>query len=58
MLCSKEGYSDGMAVLSPDVEDMALGNVIFGGFIGGAIDAGSGALYIYPSSVTVTLPAE
>lgn len=34
---------------------MAFGNIIVGGIIGGAIDAGTGAAYDYPSEITVEL---
>jgi hypothetical protein len=34
---------------------MAFGNIIFGGIIGGAIDAGSGAAYDYPPLITVLM---
>lgn len=34
---------------------MTFGNIIFGGIIGVAINAGSGAMHEYPESVTVVL---
>ncbi len=34
---------------------MAFGNILFGGIIGGAVDAGSGAAYDYPANIVVHL---
>ena len=54
--CSKEGHDDGIGVLTSSFEGMTVGNIIFGGIIGLAVDAGSGAMHTYPSSIMVTLP--
>ena len=54
--CTKDGYQDGVAVLSSSFEGMTAGNVIFGGIIGLGVDAASGAMHTYPSSILVTLP--
>lgn len=56
VICSKEGYEDGTGVLVSGFEGWALGNVIFGGIVGVGVDAASGALNNYPSTITVTLP--
>ncbi|MDE0342079.1 MAG: translation initiation factor 2 [Deltaproteobacteria bacterium] len=56
--CSKPGYQDGIGVLVSEFEGMTAGNIIFGGVIGLAVDAGSGAMYYYPSSIMVDLPPE
>ena len=37
---------------------MTFGNILFGGIIGVAVDASSGAMNEYPSSVTVRLIPE
>ena len=37
---------------------MTSGNIIFGGLVGVAIDAGSGAMHLYPETVVVVLPPE
>ena len=34
---------------------MTFGNILFGGIIGIAVDAASGAMHQYPDSVTITL---
>jgi hypothetical protein len=34
---------------------MMFGNILAGGIIGGAIDAGTGAGYDYPTTITVPL---
>ena len=56
--CFKEGYEPGVAVLSSSFEGMTAGNVIFGGIVGLAVDAGSGAMHDYPTAVTVRLEPE
>ena len=54
--CMKEGWGEGVQVLSADFESMTWGNAIFGGIIGLAVDAGSGAMHLYQPSVMVVLP--
>lgn len=56
--CSKDGYHDGVGVLVSEFEGMTAGNIIFGGIVGLAVDAGSGAMYYYPPSIVVTLQPE
>lgn len=56
VLCRKDGHFDGMATLSSSFQSMTLGNVVFGGIIGLAVDASSGAMHEYGASVTVVLP--
>lgn len=34
---------------------MAFGNILFGGVIGAAVDAGSGAAYDYPTLISVIM---
>jgi hypothetical protein len=53
--CEKEGMQTGIAAVKSSTKPMAFGNLIFGGVIGAAIDAGSGAAYDYPSLITVIL---
>ncbi len=55
VICKKAGHFDGAAVLASSVEGMTFGNILFGGLIGVAVDAGSGAMHRYPGSVTVVL---
>ncbi len=53
--CSMDGFQDTSGVLSSKFEGAALGNILLGGVIGFAIDAGSGALNEYPSSMLVVM---
>jgi len=55
VICSKEDHQDGGAALTSKTQGMTFGNILFGGIIGVAIDAGSGAMNKYPASVHVTL---
>lgn len=54
--CSKEGHQDGIGILRSSFEAWTVGNIVFGGLVGLAIDAGSGAINTYPSSIEVNLP--
>ena len=53
--CKKDGHFEETAALSSSFQNMTLGNVIFGGFIGIAVDSASGAMNEYPASVTILL---
>ncbi len=53
--CEKEGLQPGIAAVKSSTKPMAFGNVLFGGVIGAAIDAGSGAAYDYPTLITVIM---
>jgi len=53
--CKKECYSDGVGVINSNTELMAAGNVILGGPIGLAIDAGSGAMNNYTPTVQIAM---
>ena len=54
--CTKDGHFAGMATLSSSLQGMTFGNLLFGGIIGVAVDASSGAMHEYQASVTVVLP--
>lgn len=58
VVCSKEGFLDETAFLRSGLKGTTFGNILLGGFIGLAIDAGSGAMYQYPTSLKVHLPPE
>ncbi|MEQ9244480.1 MAG: hypothetical protein RLO21_00680 [Nitratireductor sp.] len=58
VICSKDGYQDASGTLTSEFEGMTFGNILFGGIIGVAVDASSGAMNEYPSSVTVRLIPE
>lgn len=52
--CTKEQIEPGCAVKST-TKAMTAGNCLFGGLIGIAVDAGTGAAYDYPSLITVIM---
>lgn len=53
--CKKEGYQPAVASINSNVKGMAFGNILAGGIVGGAIDAGTGAAYDYPPLITVQM---
>lgn len=53
--CEKEGLPRGLATVQSGTKPIALGNVLIGGLIGAAIDAGSGYAYDYPALITVIM---
>lgn len=53
--CTKEQLESGVATVKSSTKGMAFGNILLGGFIGAAVDAGSGAAYDYPSLLTVIM---
>ncbi|MBZ4210222.1 MAG: hypothetical protein LAD29_03760 [Rhodoferax sp.] len=53
--CEKEGMEPGVAAVQSATKGMAFGNILFGGFIGGAVDISSGAAYDYPVLITVPM---
>jgi hypothetical protein len=53
--CEKAGFQPGITAAKSTTKGMAFGNILFGGLIGAAVDAGSGAAYDYPSLIDVEL---
>lgn len=53
--CVLAGHNPAKHVAASEAEVMTAGNLIFGGLVGLAIDAGSGAINKYPSNVTVVM---
>ena len=53
--CEKGEYRSNPYVFKSSTKAMAFGNVIFGGLIGAAVDAGSGAAYDYPTLISVAM---
>lgn len=53
--CEKDGVEPGLASVKSSTKAMAFGNILFGGVIGAAVDAGSGAAYDYPTLISVIL---
>jgi len=56
--CEKEEYLRTEGTIRSSFQGMTLGNAIFGGLIGVAIDAGSGAMNKYEDGVKITLIPE
>src|SRR5262245_3399724 len=55
VICKKEGYQDTSGAFSSDRQGMTFGNILFGGLIGVAVDASSGAMHEYPASVSIAM---
>lgn len=53
--CEKDNIMPGLATVKSSTKGMAFGNILFGGIIGAAVDAGSGAAYDYPSLITILM---
>lgn len=56
--CTRPGHLPGVASHTAQFQGMTVGNVLLGGLIGFGIDAASGALSYYPTSLTLSLPPE
>lgn len=55
VVCQKAGFDETTAILDSEFESMTLGNLLFGGVVGVGVDAATGALNEYDSSITVPL---
>lgn len=53
--CELDGYFPTEGVIASSFQAMTIGNVLFGGLIGVAIDAGSGAMHKYEDAIRITL---
>ncbi len=53
--CSKINYHKTELLVGESVEEMTHGNALFGGLIGAAIDASSGAAYKYPETISIPM---
>lgn len=58
IVCEKAGFQEATAVLDSEFQAMTLGNLLVGGVIGVGVDAATGALNEYDSSVTVPMTPE
>jgi uncharacterized protein YceK len=56
--CKTEGYRNTIKELDTSIDGWILGNLIFGGIIGVAIDAARGAGMKYPPRITIILEPE
>lgn len=53
--CRAEGYQDASMVLDTSSDGWVFGNIIFGGIIGGVVDACRGAGQKYPPKITIIM---
>lgn len=53
--CDKDGYQTAANSLNSSFEGMTFGNLIFGGFVGLAVDASTGAMNKYPNTITIVM---
>lgn len=53
--CLKKYHDRSHIVVKSKTKGMVFGNLLFGGLIGGAVDAGNGAAYDYPSQIVVPM---
>jgi hypothetical protein len=53
--CTAQCFAPGVGTLGSHTEVMTAGNVVFGGLIGLGVDAASGAMNTYDSSVEVVM---
>jgi len=58
LTCSKPGYLNVTVDQEAEFSGTVLGNILFGGLIGAAVDMGSGATHKYPESIFLTLIPE
>ena len=55
VICEKDDFKSNPTVVSSTTKGMAFGNILAGGIIGAAIDAGTGAAYDYPAVISVPM---
>lgn len=53
--CAKDALPTGIATVKSSIKGMAAGNILFGGAIGVAVDASSGAAYDYPETLHILM---
>ncbi|OGT47081.1 MAG: hypothetical protein A3F17_02050 [Gammaproteobacteria bacterium RIFCSPHIGHO2_12_FULL_41_15] len=58
IMCQKPSYKMTEAVFDSYTKKMLAGNLVFGGIIGGGVDAADGAAFSYPNVMTVNLKAD
>lgn len=56
--CTDAKGDKGVTTVQSKTEGAAYGNILLGGVIGAAVDMSSGAAYLYPSEINVTLEPE
>ena len=55
--CRKKCFTEGKGVIASHTDEMTAGNLIVGGVVGLAVDAGSGAMNQYDAQVRVSMTA-
>ncbi len=55
VICEKQGHQSASRSVSAEFQGMTFGNILFGGLIGVAVDAGSGAMHEYDPEVHLVL---
>ncbi|MBI4724577.1 MAG: hypothetical protein HY765_06245 [Rhodomicrobium sp.] len=55
VMCRKECFTPGAGIIASSTETMAAGNVIFGGVVGLAVDASTGAMNTYQPVVSIQM---
>jgi hypothetical protein len=55
VMCQKECYQDGIAVIVSNTEAMTAGNIILGGVVGLGVDAATGAMNKYAGETSVMM---
>lgn len=53
--CKKDGFESGTTSVNSSTKAMMFGNILVGGIIGAAVDAGTGSGYDYPSLINVQM---
>lgn len=53
--CEKDDFKSNPETVVSKTKGMAFGNILVGGIIGAAVDAGTGAAYDYPTLITVPM---
>src|SRR6185437_15017526 len=53
--CEKGDYKSNPNVVASSTKAMAFGNILVGGLIGAAVDAGTGSAYDYPALISVAM---
>jgi Cu/Zn superoxide dismutase len=53
VICRKDCYDDGVAIIPSNFEGMTAGNILIGGVIGLGVDAATGAMNQYQNEVSV-----
>jgi hypothetical protein len=53
--CRKKCYTEGKGVITSSTEEMTAGNLVLGGVVGLAVDAGSGAMNKYDPQVQIAM---